>query len=89
MLSGVADKVPDYKEIAWKLHLLDDGDLARQTLLIFRKSMLQLPASRECGESLSIRLRKTLARDMSPSSYRRVNIASRHVEVRKWIAHFR
>src|SRR5262249_10602603 len=33
-LAGIADKVPDNKEIAGKLHLLNDGYLTRQTLLV-------------------------------------------------------
>ena len=35
MLARVADKVPDNQEVSGKLHLLNDGDFPRQTLLVF------------------------------------------------------
>ena len=43
MLLGVADEVPDDQEVSGKLHLLDDGDFPRQTLLVFSERMLQPP----------------------------------------------
>ena len=52
MLARVADKIPDNQEVSGKLHLLDDGDFLRQTLLVFGDAMLQPRlGSRRCAAS--------------------------------------
>ena len=42
-LAGVANEIPDDQEVSGKLHLLNDGQFPRQTLLIFGQAMLQPP----------------------------------------------
>ena len=41
MLFGVADEVPHDQEVSGKLHLLDNGDFARQPLLVVRQAVLE------------------------------------------------
>ena len=41
VLARVADEIPDDQEVSGKLHLLNDGEFPRQTLLVFRQTVLQ------------------------------------------------
>ena len=58
MLPGIADEVPDNQKVSRELHLLDDGKLARQPLLVVRQIVLQLALLVERPQCLSRRRAK-------------------------------
>src|SRR5260370_7556112 len=48
----VADKIPNDQEVTRKLHLLDDAELARQSLFVVRQRMLEPPVRRQRSQPL-------------------------------------
>src|SRR5260370_34380887 len=50
--AGITDEIPNDQKVTRELHLLDDGDLARQSLLIIRKGMLEPAVSRRTAQVL-------------------------------------
>ncbi len=85
LLSRETDKVPDYKEIAGKLHLLDHDDFAIQTLPVFG----QIAAQRTCrAHGLEPRPPplETLPGDVL--EIRVGGVAFGHFELREWLGHF-
>src|SRR5215831_12095734 len=83
MVFGVANKVPDNKEIAGKSHLLDDGELARQTLLVFCDAVFELASGGELANAFQT-APKALTCDVLEIGVERV--AGRYIEMGKRIA---
>ena len=85
VLFGVADEVPDDQEVSRELHLLNDGDFARQPLLVVRNGVLQPPLL------LQIEQGRKAPREAFAGYVLEIAVESearRHVEVRERAAHF-
>ena len=78
VLLGVADEVPDDQEVSGKLHLLNDAEFARQTLLVVGDRMLQLALLVQRSQRLQP-AGEALARDVLEIAVDRV--ARRHLEI--------
>src|ERR1700733_2459661 len=85
MFPGVADEVPDNQEVSRELHLLNNGQFARQPLFIFRDAAFQSPLICESSQNFQPP-RETLASDMLEITIERITRG--HVEMRKRIADF-
>src|SRR5260370_41435487 len=59
----VADKIPNDQELSRKLHLLDDAELAPQSLFVVRQRMLEPAVRRQRSQALHPP-RESLPRDV-------------------------
>src|SRR3954470_23154821 len=85
MVFGVADEVPHDQEISGKLHLLNDGELSRQPLLVIGEAVLQLVLLREHAQDVQPP-RKAFAGNVLKITVE--SESRRDVEVRERIADF-
>src|SRR2546430_5105781 len=81
----VADKIPNDQEIARELHLLDDAELARQSLFVVRQRMLE-PAVRRQGPQALHPPGESLPRDVLEITVESKSV--RNIKVRKWAGNF-
>src|ERR1022692_2571546 len=84
-LARVAYEIPNDQEVTRELHLLDDGDLARQSLFVLRQRMLESSASRRAPQVLHPS-RKSLPRDVLEITVESKSV--RNVEMRKRAGNF-
>src|ERR1700733_9631938 len=85
MFPGVADEVPHNQKISRELHLLNNGQLARESLFIFCDAAFQAPLICESSQNFEP-ASEALTRDMFKVTVER--ITGRHIEMRKRIADF-
>ena len=85
MLARVADEVPHNQEVSGKLHLLDDGDFLRQTLLVISDAVLRwsfTPGRAQCLQPPS----ESITGHVFEIAVQRITV--RYVKVRERIADF-
>ena len=80
LLPRMPDEVPHNQKISRKLHLLNNRNLARQSLLIVRQRMLQPPLLKQSPQALHPS-RESLPRNVLEITVRRESL--RYIEVRK------
>src|ERR1035438_2798172 len=76
----VSNEVPNNQKITRELHLLDDADLARQSLFVVGKRMLEPAVRRQCPQALHAP-GESLARDVLEITVESESV--RNIEVRK------
>src|SRR5262249_23247800 len=78
-------EVPDDEEVSGELHLLDDGQLAFQALLVVAERVLQFALIVERAETIET-AGKSIARDVNEIGVD--GVAGRNVELRERIRDF-
>src|SRR6266853_6065179 len=76
----VADEIPNDQEVTRKLHLLDDAELARQSLFVVRQRMLEPAVRRQRSQALHPP-RESLPRDVLEITVESKSV--RNIKVRK------